>query len=97
MGLSARRLCSEFIDPAVLAPWLLCRLVALDKWTSVLGFIQLELGIHQGELFLRLSSQLRSDIQYAVGLQQLCAGYTAGVEAAVHTVQDLFNSENTDS
>ncbi len=35
-------------------------------------------------------SILRSDIQDTIGIYQLCAGQPAGVEAAVHTAQELF-------
>ncbi len=31
LALLSRRMCTEFIDPSILAPLLACRLVALDK------------------------------------------------------------------
>ena len=38
----------------------------------------------------------KSDIQSAVGPLQLCAGQDAGVEAAVHAMRMIFESESTE-
>ena len=79
LALTARRLCTEHIDSLILAPWLSCRLIALDKCPG-----NRPIGI-------------QTNIKDAVGLFQLCAGHTAGVEAAVHTVQELFSDQNSEA
>ena len=92
LALMARRLCSSFVDPQSLAPFLSCRLIALDKNPGVRP-----IGI--GEVARRIVAKavltiLRTDIQEAAGSLQLCAGQISGVEAAVHAIHDSFNSEN---
>ena len=39
----------------------------------------------------------RGDIQDAAGSSQLLAGQIAGVEAAIHTVQNTFHEVNTEA
>ena len=39
---------------------------------------------------------LRKDILKAIGSLQLCAGQDAGSEAAIHSVYDMFNEDNTE-
>ena len=39
---------------------------------------------------------VKGDIQEAAGANQLCGGQIAGVEAAVHAVRQLFNSDDTE-
>ena len=85
-------MCSSFVDPQSLAPFLLCRLIALDKNPGVRP-----IGI--GEVADRIVAKavltvLRTDIQEAAGSLQLCAGQISGVEAAVHAIHDSFNSES---
>ena len=88
----ARRLCSSFVDPQSLAPFLSCCLIALDKNPGVRP-----IGI--GEVARRIVAKailtvLRTDIQEAAGSLQLCAGQISGVEAAVHAIHGSFNSES---
>ena len=92
LALMARRLCSSFVDPQSLAPFLSCRLIALDKNPGVRP-----IGI--GEVARRIVAKavltvLRTDIQEAAGSLQLCAGQISGVEAAEHAIHDSFNSES---
>ena len=42
-------------------------------------------------------SQIRSHIMMAAGPLQLCAGQMAGVEAAIHSVRELFVCEDCDA
>ena len=83
-----KRLCTEFVDPKILLPFLASRLVALDKNPGVRP-----IGV--GETVRRLVTKavlhvLRHDILDSVGVHQLCAGQTGGVESAIHTVQEIF-------
>ena len=40
---------------------------------------------------------LKGDIQEAAGSNQLCGGQVAGIEAAVHSVRQLFDDENSEA
>ena len=42
-------------------------------------------------------SIIRDDIQIVAGPLQLCTGQMAGVEAAVHSVHELFVSDDCDA
>ena len=42
-------------------------------------------------------SVLKGDIREAAGSSQLCAGQLSGCEAAVHSVQTLFGSLDTEA
>ncbi len=75
LALTARRLCSDFVDLASTSPLLACRLMALDKNPGVRP-----IGI--GEIPRRIIAKAvllltRSDIQDAAGSAQLCAGQIA--------------------
>ena len=95
MALTARRLCTEHIDPLILAPWLSCRFIALDKCP---GVRPIGVGDTSRRIIAKaICTTLQFDIKDAVSLYQLCARHTAGVEAAVHTVQELFSDQNTEA
>ena len=42
LAITARRLCTDFVDPTAIAPFLACRLIALDKNPAVAdaGFLE---------------------------------------------------------
>ena len=91
----ARRLCSSFVDPQALAPFLACRLIALDKCPGVRP-----IGI--GNTARRIITKavlliIRDDIQDAAGSVQLCAGQLSGCEAAVHAVRESFAEDDTEA
>ena len=95
LALSARRLCSAYVDPSCISPLLASRLIALDKNPGVRP-----IGI--GETPRRIIAKAvlsvtRDDIQNAAGSVQLCAGQIAGVEAAVHAVQKSFQQDETEA
>ena len=95
LALLARRLCTQYVQPSTLAPFLACRLIALDKRPGVRP-----IGIC--EVVRRITSKailfvIKGDIQEAAGSCQLCGGQIAGIEAAVHAVRQLFNNENTEA
>ena len=39
---------------------------------------------------------LKKDVRQAAGSLQLCGGQVAGFEAAIHTMHDVFNDDNTE-
>ena len=91
----AKRLCTEFVDPVNLAPFLASRLVALDKRPGVRP-----IGV--GDTARRVIAKsilmiMRDDILDVTGTLQLCAGQIAGCEAAIHTVRHIFNSDECEA
>ena len=95
LALLARRLCTQFIHPSILAPLLACRLVALDKNPGVRPIGVCEVArriISKAILFV-----IKGDIQDAAGSRQLCGGQIAGIEAAVHSVRKLFDNDTTEA
>ena len=89
LALMARRLCTSFVDPLSLAPFLSCRLITLDKNPGVCP-----IGIGEQIVTKAVLTVLGTDYQKAAGSNQLCAGQISGVEAAVHAVHDSFNSDS---
>ena len=95
LALVAKRLCTELVDPASIAPLMASRLIALDKNPGVRP-----IGI--GDTARRIIAKAilnitRQDVQEAAGSVQLCAGQIAGIEAAVHAVRSFFQSEETEA
>ena len=74
---STKRLCTEFVDPKILLPFLASHLIALDKNSGVRP-----IGV--GETVRKLVTKavlhvLKHAILDSMGVQQLCAGQTKGV------------------
>ena len=95
LALLARRLCTQFIHPSILAPLLACRLVALDKNPGVRPIGVCEVArriISKAILFV-----IKGDIQDSAGSRQLCGGQIAGIKAAVHSVRKLFENDTTEA
>ena len=95
LTLLARRLCTQFIHPSILAPLLACRLVALDKNPGVrpIGVCEVTRRIiSKAILFV-----IKGDIQDAARSRQLCGGQIAGIHAAVHSVRKLFDNDTTEA
>ena len=85
LALVAKRLCTELVDPASIAPFVSCRLIVLDKNPIVRP-------IGNGDTARRIISKailniFREDIQEAAGCLQLCAGQISGNEEVVHAVR----------
>ena len=95
LALLARRICSTFVDPKGLAAFLACRLIALDKCPGVrsIGICETARRIVSKAVLLIT----RADLQEAVGPLQLCAGQTAGTEAAIHALRASFQQEETEA
>ena len=91
----ARRLCKECIHSSILAPFLACCLVALDKNPGIHRIGVCEVArriISKAILFV-----IKGDIQEAAGSRQLCDGQIAGIAAAVHSVRNLFENDKTEA
>ena len=94
MALFARRLCTTYLSPTILASFLSCRLIALDKCPGVppIGVCEVACRI----IAKAALSIIRDDIQEAAGSHQLCGGQIAGVEVAVHAVRSSFLWDDTE-
>ena len=82
-------------NPACIASFVACRLIALDKNPGARP-----IGI--GDIARRIIAKsvlmiISGDIQDAAGTRQLCAGQIAGIEAAVHVVCSAFKEEGTEA
>ena len=92
---SARRLATQYIDPNSLEAFVASRLIPLDKNPGVRP-----IGI--GEVIRRIVGKsilyvIGRDIQEAAGSLQLCAGQDCGIEAAIHAMQQVYDSDNTEA
>ena len=91
----AKRICTTHVDPACLAPFTACRLIALDKSPSVRP-----IGI--GEVMRRIIGKavigiITPNILKVTGSFQLCTGQDAGIESAIHVMSKLFKVESTEA
>ena len=92
---TARRICTTLVDPKSISPLLACRLIALDKQP---GVRPIGIGDTARRIIAKAAlSVVRTDVQNASGCLQLCGGQISGIEAAVHTVRNAFNSEDCEA
>ena len=72
-----------------------CRLIAINKCPGVrpIGICKVVCRIIRKAVL----SILKPDIQSVTGSLQLCTGQIAGIEAAIHAMNDLFHSEDTEA
>ena len=91
----ARRLCTSFVDPNSLYPFLASRLIPLDKNPRVRPIAVGESVRHI--LGKTLLCVVQADILEVAGTSQLCAGQGGGCEAAVHAVCHLFESPDCEA
>ena len=89
----ARRLCTDYVDPAGLTAFTACRLIALDKCPGVRP-----IGV--GEVVRRIVgkailSVIGVEIQQSAGSLQLCAGQPSGCEAAIHALRHIYDEDST--
>ena len=92
---TARRLCSEYIDPGLISALAACRLIALDKCPGIRP-----VGV--GETVRRviekaIATAISNDIQEAAGTLQDCGGHLSGCEAAVHAMHRVCQSSSTEA
>jgi len=89
-----RNLLKTSYHPSLLEAYTSCRLIPLDKNPGVRP-----IGI--GEVLRRIigktvSAFLKEEIKESAGPLQVCAGYNAGAEAAIHAMGEIFIEEETD-
>ena len=82
------------VDSTILMPFVACRLIPLGKRPGVHP-----IGI--GDVPRRITAKailysVSDDIVSAVGPLQTCTGHVAGSEAAVHTMRDVFNADDSE-
>ena len=84
VAVTARRLCSSFVDQSPLQAYIACRLIPLDKNLGIrpIGVCDTVRRI----IGKAVMSIVSSDIQEVTGSLQVCAGQDAGCEATVHAM-----------
>ncbi len=88
----ARRICSSYVSPTLIAPMLACRLIALDKNP---GVHPIGIGDTAQRIIAKaLLSIAGPNIQDASSCQHLCGGQIAGIEAAVYATRSAFESDD---
>ena len=92
---TAKRLCTEYVDPKGIEALVASKLIALDKCPGIRP-----IGV--GETVRRIinkaiSSVIKDDVQEVAGVLQLCAGQESGCEAAIHAMREVFNSADTEA
>ena len=90
----ARLLATQNLESDSLVPFLSCRLIALDKRPGVRP-----IGVC--ELLRRITAKavlkvVGPDVEEACGFVQKCSGSPAGLEAAVHAMQRMFDDKTTE-
>ena len=91
----AFRMCTSFVDPSCISPFLAYRLIAINKNPGVrpIGVCQTARRI----IAKAALSIFRCDVLEAAGSRQLCAGQLSGTEAAVHAVRSAFQNDETEA
>jgi hypothetical protein len=92
---ATRRLATEFLDPKSLEALMANRGIPLNKCPGLrpVGIGEVKRRI-MGKSIMHI---INEDVQNAAGPLQLCAGQSAGVEAAVHAMRKLFAADETDA
>ena len=90
----AKIIASSVIDPTCLEAYIACRLIPLNKNPGIRP-----IGI--GEILRRIVGKaigwtLNSDIQLAAGPLQASTDLKGGAEAAIHTMKDIFEADDTE-
>ena len=94
LALVTKRICTELVDPATIAPPMSSHLIALDKNP---GVYPIEIGDTARRIIAKAILNItRQDVQEVAG-SQLCAGQISGIEAAVHAVRSFFHKEETEA
>ena len=91
----AKHLAGTIVDPKSIEAFLSCRLIPLNKNPGVRP-----IGI--GEVLRRIVGKvigwvLKEDIQEAAGPLQSAAGLKGGAEAALHSMREIFNAQDTET
>ena len=78
-------------DPAVLMPFVACRLIPLNKRPIGIG------DVPRWIIAKAILHVLGEDIVSAAGPLQTCAGHAAGSEAAVHAIRKMFKDSECEA
>ena len=89
-----RRLANSIVPWSHIRALTACRLIAIDKCPGVRP-----IGV--GETLRRVVGKIvcmltRPDAEEVAGVNQLCAGTKAGMEATIHVINDLFEDHKVD-
>ena len=80
--------------PSLLEGYTACRLIPLDKNPEVRP---IGVGVVLRRIIGKTTSAMfKEEIKEAVGPLQVCAGHSAGSEAAIHAMNQVFNEEGAD-
>ena len=95
IALFTRYLCFSYIDPRIVAPLMVCRLIASNKNPVVhpIGVCEVVRDI----IAKACLSVVTENILKATGSRKLCAGQIAGAEAAVHAMHSVFKQSDTEA
>ena len=96
VAVMARKLCTEYVDPASIEAVLSSRLIPLDKGEGAVRLI----GV--GDVLRRIMGKcvtkvIKPDVIDASGSIQVCAGHKSGSEAAIHAMREIFEHDNSDA
>lgn len=89
------RLCTSFLDPSSLSAFVTCRLITLEKCPGVRP-----IGVGETIRHIVCTSIMtitRNDILDSVGSLQLCAGQDSGCEAAFHSINHTYSSDDSEA
>ena len=94
LALTARRICSDLLDPSLLDAYTANRLIPLDKCPGVrpIGVSKVVRRII-GKAIMRILNPIVAE---CTGSVQLCAGLQAGCETGVHALRSLFDEPTTE-
>jgi len=92
---TARKLCTEYVDPLSIEAILANRLIPLIKGEGAVRSI----GV--GEVLRRIIGECvmkvtKPDVIDSSGSLQVCAGHKSGSEAAIHAVRDIFHADEAE-
>ena len=90
-----QKLCTDLVETHAIEAFLSCRLIPLDKNP---GFRPIGVG----EVLRRIAGKvivsfLKEDVIKCTGTLQVCAGQEAGIEAAIHSMNMMYEDENADA
>ena len=93
-------LCTEIVHPDCLKEFTACRLIPLDKGEDKFGNPGVR-PVGVGEVIRRLTGKMmvkaiRNDIINAAGPLQTCAGLQCGIEASIHSMREIYQTESTE-
>ena len=94
LATATKRMCTDYIDPEIIRPFIACRLILLSKNPGVrpVGICDTLRRI-VGKTIL---SVIGPEIQAIPGCTQLCARRRSGCEAAVHAMEELMKDESVE-